>query len=606
MTPPVTNGAAGGRVPDAAAQGGASVAVPSGSPDGPVGPDGPVASGVWLAGVLSVGPSVADRYVALVEQLPAVVYLDLPDEADTTLYVSPRIREVLGIEPDYYVNAEGNPWIDQLHPDDRDDAVLTFHRLLVGGGGQQEYRMIRPTDGQVVWIQDRFVVLGEGDEAVVQGFMVDVTREREDALTIAAQLEMLQRSERIGSELTRLVLEHGDVTRIVRSVARVVGNPVVLTDDTDAIVAADHGGRPSDDLEVLFRQHLVDAGHVRIDDAPATLSESDGTGSVSGPPVAGRTNGSVPCIWQDVWLRDHRWGRIHVLETARPADRVDELALDRGVAALGLALLLEREAGHLAESARSTVANDLVQGRIGSTRELVRRVRAQGVDLGHARLAVAVVLPIRARPVRRRGETFGELVREVRERAATARLKAFVAADSDRVLVILAPGAADVRRLAAALAGPDWVVGVSGVDDDRPVDGYIQALEAAEHARELPLIDGLGVVVRFEDLGLRHLLGRLAEGPELRRFVDDELGALIRHDLDHSAVLLPTLRAFLDEHGSKTRAARVLHVERRTMYYRLERISDLLGRDLDDRETRLRLDVAMRGRDLLLSRDSAR
>jgi DNA-binding PucR family transcriptional regulator len=31
------------------------------------------------------------------------------------------------------------------------------------------------------------------------------------------------------------------------------------------------------------------------------------------------------------------------------------------------------------------------------------------------------------------------------------------------------------------------------------------------------------------------------------------------------------------------------------VYYRLERIADLLGRDLDDPESRLRLDVALRG-----------
>ena len=562
---------------------------------------------MWLAGAIAAGPGVAERYAALVEQLPAVVYVDLPDDADTTVYVSPRVRDVLGIDPDVYVNSETNPWVDALHPDDADEAVATYRRLLAEGGGQYEYRVVRPTDGAVVWIQDRFVLLGDSDDQVVQGFMIDVTREREDAATIATQLEMLRRSERIGAEFTGLVLEHGDVTRIVRAIARAVGNPVILTNALDQVVATSGPGHDSDALGGQFDGHLNSdadthgggsAGNIAADVEPVARPRPD--------PVPGRSPEPVACLWQDVRLREVTWGRVHVLQTQRPADRIDEMALDRGVAALGLALLLEREAGHIAESARSAVAHDLAQGRIGSARELVRRARTQGADLGQGRLVVAVLLPVPSSHDAVRRSQPEATVREVRELAVAARLRAFVAAESDRVVMILAPGAADPVRLLSAVARPEWVVGVSGVDDaDRPERAYSQALEAAEHARDLPRSDGNGSAVRFEDLGLRHLLGRLADGPELRRFVDGELGPLVRHDATHSAVLMPTLRAFLHAHGSKTHAARALHVERRTMYYRLDRIAELLGRDLGDAEVRLRLDVAMRGSDLMASREGA-
>jgi purine catabolism regulator len=98
----------------------------------------------------------------------------------------------------------------------------------------------------------------------------------------------------------------------------------------------------------------------------------------------------------------------------------------------------------------------------------------------------------------------------------------------------------------------------------------------------------------------------VADGPDLSRYVDVELGPLIAHDRTQVSALVPTLRAFLAEHGSKTAAAKRLHVERRTVYYRLERIGTLLARDLDDTETRLRLEVAFRGLDLINSRDLRR
>ena len=39
------------------------------------------------------------KYVALVEQIPGVVYLDPVDEAYDSIFVSPQIHDLLGIEP---------------------------------------------------------------------------------------------------------------------------------------------------------------------------------------------------------------------------------------------------------------------------------------------------------------------------------------------------------------------------------------------------------------------------------------------------------------------------------------------------------------------------
>jgi purine catabolism regulator len=45
--------------------------------------------------------------------------------------------------------------------------------------------------------------------------------------------------------------------------------------------------------------------------------------------------------------------------------------------------------------------------------------------------------------------------------------------------------------------------------------------------------------------------------------------------------------------------AQKLHLQRRSVYYRLERIEQLLGRSLDDPEQRVRLYVALRAHEML-------
>ena len=43
------------------------------------------------------------KYSALVEQIPGVVYLDPVNESLDSIFVSPQVRELLGIEPEDWI-----------------------------------------------------------------------------------------------------------------------------------------------------------------------------------------------------------------------------------------------------------------------------------------------------------------------------------------------------------------------------------------------------------------------------------------------------------------------------------------------------------------------
>jgi PucR family transcriptional regulator, purine catabolism regulatory protein len=131
---------------------------------------------------------------------------------------------------------------------------------------------------------------------------------------------------------------------------------------------------------------------------------------------------------------------------------------------------------------------------------------------------------------------------------------------------------------------------------------FEQAAEAAAFGRRSPRG---GPAHHFGDLGTYHLLARLAQGPELAAFVEAELSPLLEHDARGSAKLLPTLQAYLDNACRKTDAAQELWIQRRTLYGRLARIEQLLGRSLHDQDTRTRLTLALQGLGLLRQHQSA-
>jgi purine catabolism regulator len=58
--------------------------------------------------------------------------------------------------------------------------------------------------------------------------------------------------------------------------------------------------------------------------------------------------------------------------------------------------------------------------------------------------------------------------------------------------------------------------------------------------------------------------------------------------------LIRTLNGFFDANGNLAKAASDLDVHRNTLVYRLERISELTGLDLNDADNRLILHLALK------------
>ena len=122
---------------------------------------------------------------------------------------------------------------------------------------------------------------------------------------------------------------------------------------------------------------------------------------------------------------------------------------------------------------------------------------------------------------------------------------------------------------------------------------YLEAQQAIEAGRKLR---PEAVVHRHDEL-IPHLV--LAQNPRLaERFVAHSLGRLTDPKLRNRGQLLETLDAYLVL-GSVKDAAAALGLHRHTVLYRLDKLRELLGGDLDVPATRLQLHFALELRKLL-------
>jgi purine catabolism regulator len=435
---------------------------------------------------------------------------------------------------------------------------------------------------------------------------VEVT-ERVHGAIISHQLELLRRADQVRSEFTDLVLRGVSLPRILRRLADLVRNAVVLEDAAHQVVEFAGYGRESGEALARWEQHSR-MPHLAAEDAGVKVEVAE-----------------AGCAWTPIMLRSELWGRVHVLQHEHVLDDVDLMAIDRAAAALSLALLGERDARSATDQARSALIRDILSGRLASPEELVRRAGSLGVKLTGSAVAVMAVEPqglpelvaTQELAERERQETRAAILEHARTAIRNAGLSSLSGLDGDRVLAVISVpagngtdkllaqiGADACDRIARAYAGQITpIIGASGAATPLVLRRALaQAGEAAEFGTRVSTAPG---VYHYGDLGIYHLLLPLADGPRLANYVEAELGVLLEHDARNKLPLVPTLRSFLDHGGHVSAAARDLFIERRTLYHRIEAIGKLLNRDLGDPDTRLRLSVALRALDLLQTRRGA-
>jgi purine catabolism regulator len=429
---------------------------------------------------------------------------------------------------------------------------------------------------------------------------VEVTEQVHSAI-INRQYLLLQKAEQIGKDFTDLVLHGSGIRRIVEVLGRIVHKPVVLEDAAHQVV--EYWSERGEGLEMLdaWDRHSR-AGHHLAAGPMSVQMEVDDPG----------------CVWIAIPLHEEAWGRLHVMLTDNPLDEIDKLALDRAAAAVALALLAGRDADQLVNRAKGDLIGDIVRGNISSAQHVYRRARTLGSDLSDKRLFALVIDA---------DDFAGYVERRHLDETATQRVKLRLLAESRAVIEeadCTAVSAIDSDQVVAILgvpreANPDKVLTHLGEELERRVPNALEGLTATigagressverlprafEEAREAAMYGKSTTsrrpMYRFEELGLHRLILRLQELSELPQFVESELGPLLEHDARSSLKLIPTLRGYLENGANKSATAKAIHLERRSLYHRLDKISKLLECDLQDMETCTRLFIALRSLDLV-------
>ncbi len=437
---------------------------------------------------------------------------------------------------------------------------------------------------------------------------IDNARRYQNEVRLARDLsranEELERSLTLQQRLVKQVLLDRGPSGVAQELADLLARPVALQDHMFRIIAgASPGG--VDGWEELALPRDV-AGRPRL---ARFLHRLHASGRAATLP-AGALDGPVRLV-APIRIGPETSGYL-ILPSEHRLASLDRALIE--VASTGVALELAklRAQVEVEHRLRGDVVTDLVTGDYASSDSISARAAQLGYDLSEPR--DVIVLRIDAFPdvAARLGETRGlELKRRMFDtiQAAVSSSPDSMVAGQNEAVIVLAAQAPQRRggfggREPAAIAGelkeelriqlPDVTVSASIGDRCTAPGEYAESFRLAQGALDaMAKLDRRDQVIDARKLGVYRLLITATDPGELRDFAERVLGPLLDGD-DHRRALLDTLRAYVDSGFNQREAARRSFVHFNTVAYRLRRIEELLGLDLDDPQALLDLTFALR------------
>ncbi|MEO6990818.1 MAG: PucR family transcriptional regulator ligand-binding domain-containing protein [Candidatus Baltobacteraceae bacterium] len=412
---------------------------------------------------------------------------------------------------------------------------------------------------------------------------VDVTQELHQTL-LAAQQRALERSEAIHRALTRVATEGAGVADLAHRLGELIGRSIAI-EDPSGVLLAHHKVADSEDparRQTVAGAHsppeltdaLARAGHLERIRASAT--------PVRIPPMLEVGLGArVVC---PIRVADELAGFVWIIEGDEPLSELDHRAAEHAALVAAVQIARTRELAQLEARLGHATFLSLLEAP-DATPQTLERARLLGFNPGE-RYRVGIVVLYEALPLERDGVLRREhLAERLRRELVRAGAVQPMLGTSLNLIPFLLPESLDPERLAPALDDPrDRIVLGRAHDGTRGLRaGYLEARSLIGYARA-------GEIVRYEDVLVPRVLLGDAEAREA--FLEQLLGPL--RSLRGHAGLRDALLTYADEGFHFRRTAERLQIHPNTLRYRLERIRDATGIELDDPEIRFRVQLASR------------
>lgn len=428
----------------------------------------------------------------------------------------------------------------------------------------------------------------------------------------------IRRSQAIQKQLAELAFTGADLQQIAQTMVSLVANTIIVADRDFSLLSFAFLDKP-----YTGSKPKVYAGKI-IDKYLYNLKRTGFIDKIRNRKKAERAEVLFSNQGQQAWvivpvlINGEILGYIAMLEDQHRLCEQDWEVLVQAANVTAVAIYKQLAEGEVVRRRRNDFLCTLLEGRLKLDSAVLEQAQALQLDLNKTWLAVQVEI---LNPVKfQRHDTNSEQEGAAAKQWGMVMLTTQLTAKQSDLLVVEKCGKITILCPITGEAGSSGIgkrvemirhelhrfspelgiaIGVSRVCRDYRLlpEAYCEAKEALEIGRKL---NGTVCVYYFDELGAYQFLTKIREMPELKAYYQTVLGKLEHVEPMIRLDLLKTLEHYFSSNGNVYKSAQSLYLHRNSMKYRLERIQEILGIDLDDAEIRFNLQLALKIRPLVM------
>ncbi|MBK5438532.1 helix-turn-helix domain-containing protein [Pseudomonas sp. TH32] len=403
--------------------------------------------------------------------------------------------------------------------------------------------------------------------------------------------ERLQQALHVHTTMLEHVLGGGSVTSLSLMVGDQLPNPVIAVDFTANQVVA---GRSPD--TALFDDNAWQAAVAGVLSVQITKAAQESLRSALRNTVNlflddGQRQFTLRAQIEPLMVDHELVGALVLFPVAVPVNELDLLMLESAKFALSVQMMRSFIRFRFETRTQTELLFEVLEGRWRDADDIQQRARRLGISFSTPQQMIIIDYGAKAREAK----NLHHNVARILQRAGMQATVIIV----DNGLVCLVPAEGErlskiKRQIADDLAhylGAEPILLASGVC--RVLADYPAAWERCRRLIEIARSFGRSGPISDQDFGPIPIFVAAVGGEDIRTFVNDSVGAMLAHDRKHQTPYLETLTAYLRESCRSQACADAMGVHVTTLRYRLARIQELFGIDVETPERRFATELAI-------------
>ncbi len=420
------------------------------------------------------------------------------------------------------------------------------------------------------------------------------------------QTNTLVKVKEIHSKLINVMLQGGSFKRIAEEISEAIGNTVAIQDNIfDSTVICCQETDRGDIERILEREKHTSLEKIyRLDNGESTLFSED---DINGRQIR---RISIP-----IYVHDRHYGFLYIWEDNRKINSVERTSIESSVPIIALDLMKKISIFEIESRHKIEFFDDLLSKDEKSQRRAIDRAALFDFDrkLAYGVMVISITNIKGFIKETLNNSNFlyqmNSKILQIIERLNRNRKEKCVYGNkSDRIIILYgvdkSKSSVEVKQEMNSFAKDilqyvnyemkDLTVSIGiGRLYNEAADlwkGYHEAIKAAKNNR----VGNKNKSIHYDDLGIYRVLCSDEMEDELTQFYKETLAPLVEYDREKDSELVKTLQMYFQYGGNLKKISKEMFTHYNTIIYRIQRIKEITGKNLEDSNDSLSLQVALK------------